>query len=173
MADPLYQSKLIGNALCDFAQQYFVKLLFSLGKCSFFSLALWRPQNSQTFTDPTQFSQTFKALKSASHSSETVKDLQRPCEPCLTTISTFRALATQKSDGKDGEWLQGAHQIQHCLFIQILSSAYKHCAVQVLFLTMWVFQQMWKTTVLCSQLTVQCKAHWSKCCFKWLRIFSR
>jgi len=42
-----------------------------------FSLALWGPQNSQTFTDPTQFSQIFKALKSLSHFpklSKTFKD---------------------------------------------------------------------------------------------------
>ena len=44
-----------------------------------FSLAFWRPQNSQTFTDPTQFSQTFKALKSLSHFPQTNK-IKVPCE---------------------------------------------------------------------------------------------
>ena len=52
-----------------------------------FSLALWKPQNSQTLTDPSQFSRTFKALKSLSHFSQTYKDLQRPCEPCVTFIA--------------------------------------------------------------------------------------
>ena len=46
-----------------------------------FSLALWWPKNSQTFTNPTQFSQTFKALKRVSHFPQTLKDLQRPCKP--------------------------------------------------------------------------------------------
>ena len=35
------------------------------------------------FTDPIQFSQTFKALKSVSHFPKTFKDLQRLCEPCV------------------------------------------------------------------------------------------
>ena len=56
---------------------------------------LWRPQNSQTFTDPTQISQTFKALKSLSRFSQTFKDLQvqRLCEPCDSIFSriTFHA----------------------------------------------------------------------------------
>ena len=38
----------------------------------------WRPQNSQTFTDPTQFSQTVKALKSLSHFPQTFKDRVNP-----------------------------------------------------------------------------------------------
>ena len=45
------------------------------------SLGLWRPHNSQTFTDPTQFAQTFKTLKNISHFSQTFKDLQRLCKP--------------------------------------------------------------------------------------------
>ena len=34
-----------------------------------------------TFTDPTLFLQTFRALNSWSHFPQTFKDLQRPCEP--------------------------------------------------------------------------------------------
>ena len=47
-----------------------------------FSIVLWKQQNSQTFTDPPLFSQTFKASNSWSHFPKTFKDLQRPCEPC-------------------------------------------------------------------------------------------
>ena len=115
----------------------------------------------------------WKVLSGGRSWSVAMMGLGKPNDNKLTTISTFRALANQNSDGKDGKRLQGAHQTQHRLFIQILSSTYKCCAVQVLFFTMWVFHQMSRTTVLCSQLTVQCKAHWSKCCFKWLRVFSR
>ena len=45
--------------------------------------------NSQTFTDSTQFSQTFKALKRSSHFPQTFKDLQRLCEPCLTFLGQY------------------------------------------------------------------------------------
>ena len=64
---------------------FFFKLLFSLGKCSFWLIS-WqffpstlKTTNSQTFTDPNQFSQTFKALKRSSHFPQTFI-VQELCE---------------------------------------------------------------------------------------------
>ena len=59
---------------------FFFNYCLVLGNAAFewqadsFSLTFWRPQNSQTFTDPTQFSQTFKALKSLSYIPQTNKN---------------------------------------------------------------------------------------------------
>ena len=82
--------------LCDFAQPfYFFKttvrsweVQFLTDKLSFFPSTL-KTTNSQTSRDSTQFSQTFKALKSVSHFSQTFKDHANPDLGSLSTESGF------------------------------------------------------------------------------------
>ena len=94
MADALYESISQTDTkciLCDFAWQIYFLLNYCLvlgnavsdWQADSFSLVLWGPQNSQTFTDPTQFSETLKASKSLSHFSQTFKDRANPVKNIL------------------------------------------------------------------------------------------
>ena len=77
------------------------KLLFSLGKCSFWLISQQffpsnlKTTNSQAFTHPNQFSQTFKALKRSSHYPHTFI-VQELCEswggcPGLSVLTSLMA----------------------------------------------------------------------------------
>ena len=103
-----------------------------------FSLVLWRPQNSQTLTDPTQFSQPVKALKSLSHFSKTF----RPCEPCKSR----KAQVTLPSPfwREDCRWFKmaarmvGRHIIcEHCASPSVNSSLQHHLTSVVCVSALW------------------------------------
>ena len=70
---------------------------FLTGKLTVFPKLFLKTTNWQTFTDTTQFSQTFKALKSLSHFPQTIKDLQRPCNIWCTTCGLLWPLSASIS----------------------------------------------------------------------------
>ena len=78
--------------LCDFARRFKKtrQLLFGFGKSSFWLISWYFfPCALKTikFTDPTQFSQTFKALKSLSHFPKPSKDQANPADTLSTATS--------------------------------------------------------------------------------------
>ena len=82
IADALYQSKLIGSA-CFVISHSNLKINQSTvqsWEMQFLTdkLIVFPCAKTTKFTDPPQFSQTFKALKSVSHFSQTFKDSANP-----------------------------------------------------------------------------------------------
>ena len=79
---------------------------------------LWRPQNSQTFTDPTQFLQTFKALKSSSHFSQIWKTFKDRVNPVLQGNPYLKGerLVGVKLDEKNRTLVASRHS--HTLVVQ-------------------------------------------------------
>ena len=79
---------------------------------------LWRPQNSQTFTDPTQFLQTFKALKSLSHFSQIWKTFKDRVNPVLQGNPYLKGerLVGVKLDEKNRTLVASRHS--HTLVVQ-------------------------------------------------------
>ena len=131
MADTLYQSKLIGSVFFVILHDYFFELLFGLGKCSFwmiswqFSLALWRPQNSQFSQTPFSFhrlSRPWKVYLISPKLLKTFKDCANPV--CRKEIRYEPMVYTAVFDA--GVVMVRGRERFLCLCVCVLSACFTH-----------------------------------------------
>ena len=97
---------------------FFFLLLFGPGKCSFWLVSwqffpsfFWRPQIHK-LSDTTQFSQTFKALKSLSYFPQTFKDRANPVCMCLSLVSERKWDSEMDGGGGGGGFKQAQTEMK-------------------------------------------------------------